>query len=114
MSEDQDPSRLSREAFLEEQLEELLGDVDNARAHSKFTALAQLHRLALTTRKELDDERALKGDKGKPEDMDEDEYLRRLEEAARGWPDQHLEVILKVYQERHNLPALAVLDGGRT
>lgn len=110
----EDRAELGREAFLLAHLEDILGDVEDARESSAMTAMSRLQSLALVVRNTLDECREKSGALSDDEDLPEDEYVRRLEESARGWPDQHLEIIVKVYQERHNLPALVVIEGGRS
>ena len=43
-----------------------------------------------------------------PRQLSNEEYAARLEESARHWPDQHLEIVVRAYCERHGLAMLGV------
>ncbi len=46
------------------------------------------------------------------ENTPEPEYTQLLTRAAEDWPDHHLEAIVGVYERRHNVQRLRVIDGG--
>ncbi len=47
------------------------------------------------------------------EDLDSAEFRAELREAMAGWPDQLLELAIRVYEERHSMRLLGVAEGGR-
>jgi len=42
----------------------------------------------------------------------EPQYTQMLEEAAEAWPDHHLEAILRVYERRHQVRHLLLVESG--
>jgi len=99
---------LSREQFLAEKLieiEALGAEAARARNYNAATGLASA---ALKTRKELDEERARlrkleESKRGKVSDLPEGELLERLERDMRSWSNRHLEVALRVYEEKNRV-----------
>jgi len=48
------------------------------------------------------------------EDLGSAEFRAELREAMQSWPDQLLELSIRVYEERHSMRLLGVAEGGRT
>jgi AcrR family transcriptional regulator len=48
------------------------------------------------------------------EDLDSEQFRAELREAMQGWPDQLLELSIRVYEQRHALRLLGVAEGGRS
>lgn len=47
------------------------------------------------------------------EDLDSAEFRAELREAMQAWPDQLLELAIRVYEARHSMRLLGVAEGGR-
>lgn len=46
------------------------------------------------------------------ENTPEPQYTEMLIRAAEEWPDRHLEAVIGVYERRHGVTKLRVIDGG--
>ncbi|MDP2307984.1 MAG: hypothetical protein Q8P18_18310 [Pseudomonadota bacterium] len=98
------PQTMTTVNFLKDSLFQLEKDVDGARAAESWQAVAALKRLSITTRKDLDEAtKAQKPLDGQLESLPEDEYRERLQQSGEAMPDDHLEVLVRVYLERHGL-----------
>ncbi len=47
------------------------------------------------------------------EDLDSEAFRNQLREAVGDWPDALLEIVIAVYEQRHSIALLQVLEGGR-
>ena len=47
------------------------------------------------------------------EDLDSEAFGQQLQEAVGDWPDALLEIVIAVYEQRHSVTLLQVLEGGR-
>lgn len=90
--------------YLKDSLRQLEADVIKAEQSQSWQAVFAGKRLAMSTRKDLDE--ALKAAKpldGQLESLPEDEYREKLQQSGEAMPDDHLEILVRVYLERHGL-----------
>jgi len=93
------PSALERVAWLRAAVDDCHGDLVQARERHASGAVAALWGRLQALRIELDAACTASDE----DELPEDEFLSRLESAAQGMPDQHLEVFVGAYCERYRL-----------
>lgn len=103
--------RMKTPTFLREQLREIAADIEQAKSEGKaWTAIAQMRRLVVDLRKELDElEKAEQAPQ--EESMTDDELVAILLDAIRQMPDDLLDQVEEALLARRG-PTLRLVDGG--
>ena len=118
------PSEARREQAVDEladedevqRLRRQLGDVEQANRQALSSGSFQAYFAGQRLARQLAGDLAHlvgSGDDVALEDMGSDAFARDFEAAAREWPDQLLEVAISVYESRHNIRMMKVVEGGR-
>jgi transposase-like protein len=104
------PHEQDRVTFLKAQIRDTAEDLEKVRKSGRgVTVLANLRKTMLQLRNELDDALKEQERTDDPEVLDDESYLQQLEVSAADWPDAHLEVLVRVYCERHRIPILGAV-----
>jgi hypothetical protein len=97
-------------------LRETLAQIQKATAAAasagSWQAVFAGQRLALQTFRELAE--LTRGDRPGLDELDAEAFERELHLELAEWPDQFLEHAIRVYEERHGIRLLGLLEGGRS